>query len=108
MFDASSFLGVLLPRRWAKLRFAMVPHTIVLEPLSECMILGIMAAWSLNFLLQVDPFAVYLFHLLLWFLLDYVLLSVVQVRQATYHSHLRLLMLTCFLSSCAEWSAAIQ
>ncbi|KAI1280568.1 Ceramide glucosyltransferase [Halotydeus destructor] len=64
--------------RWAKLRFAMVPHTIILEPLSECMILGIMAAWSLNFLLQVDPFAVYLFHLLLWFLLDYVLLCIVQ------------------------------
>lgn len=44
----------------------MVPHTIVLEPLSECMILGVIAAWSMNVLLRVDPFAVYLFHLLLW------------------------------------------
>lgn len=57
----------------------MVPYTILLEPLSECMILGIIAAWSLNFLLLLDPFAVYLFHLLLWFFLDYVLLCVVQV-----------------------------
>lgn len=64
--------------RWAKLRFAMVPHTIILEPLSECMILGMTAGWSLHFLLQVDPFAVYLFHLLLWFFLDYVLLCIIQ------------------------------
>lgn len=64
--------------RWAKLRFAMVPHTIILEPLSECMILGMTAGWSLHFLFQVDPFAVYLFHLLLWFFLDYVLLCIIQ------------------------------
>ena len=64
--------------RWAKLRFAMVPHTIILEPLSECMILGMTAGWSLHFLFQVDPFAVYLFHLLLWFFLDYILLCTIQ------------------------------
>ena len=64
--------------RWAKLRFAMLPHTIVLEPLSECFMLGFFAAWSVNLLFQVDPFAVYLFHVLLWFLLDYVLLCIIQ------------------------------
>ena len=64
--------------RWAKLRFAMVPFTIVLEPLSECLILGMIAGWSLNFLFQLDPFAVYLFHLLTWFLLDFLLLTIVQ------------------------------
>ncbi|RWS07297.1 ceramide glucosyltransferase-like protein [Dinothrombium tinctorium] len=64
--------------RWAKLRFAMVPWTILFEPVSECLALGVLAAWSLNFLFQVDPFAVYLFHMLSWFLLDYVLLCIVQ------------------------------
>jgi ceramide glucosyltransferase len=64
--------------RWAKLRFAMVPHTIVLEPLSECLILGLIASWALNFLFQVDPFAVYLFHVLTWFLLDFSLLTIIQ------------------------------
>ena len=64
--------------RWAKLRFAMVPHTIVLEPLSECLILGMIAGWAMNFLFQFDPFAVYLFHLLTWFLLDFLLLTIVQ------------------------------
>lgn len=60
----------------------MLPHTIVLEPLSECFLLGFFAAWSVSFLFKVDPFAVYLFHILLWFLLDYVLLCIIQVRPA--------------------------
>ncbi|XP_015789939.1 ceramide glucosyltransferase [Tetranychus urticae] len=64
--------------RWAKLRFAMVPSTIILEPISECVFLGILASWSLNFLFQFDPFVVYLFHALLWFLLDYALLCIIQ------------------------------
>lgn len=67
------------PNRWAKLRFAMVPHTILLEPLSECLVLGVLAAWSINFLFWFDPFAIYLFHVLVWFLLDYMLLNVIQV-----------------------------
>lgn len=57
----------------------MIPHMVLLEPLSECLMLGVLAAWALNFLFQLDPFAVYLFHMLLWFLLDYVLLCIVQV-----------------------------
>lgn len=57
----------------------MVPHTILLEPLSECFVLGIFAAWSINFLFRIDPFAIYLFHVLVWFLLDYMLLNVIQV-----------------------------
>ena len=58
----------------------MVPHTILLEPLSECLVLGILAAWSISFLFWIDPFAIYLFHVLVWFLLDYMLLNVIQVR----------------------------
>lgn len=57
----------------------MVPYTILLEPLSECFVLGILAAWSINFLFGIDPFAIYLFHVLVWFLLDYMLLNVIQV-----------------------------
>lgn len=64
--------------RWAKLRFAMLPHLILLEPLSECMLLGALVAWATSFLFQWDAFAVYLLHLLLWFLLDWMLLSIIQ------------------------------
>lgn len=57
----------------------MIPHMILLEPLSECFVLGAMASWAVSFLTQIDPFAVYLFHILLWFLLDYTLLLIIQV-----------------------------
>ena len=57
----------------------MIPHMILLEPLSECFVLGAMASWAISFLTQIDPFAVYLFHILLWFLLDYTLLLIIQV-----------------------------
>ncbi|XP_017489025.1 PREDICTED: ceramide glucosyltransferase-B-like [Rhagoletis zephyria] len=64
--------------RWAKLRIAMIPHMILLEPLSECFVLGAMASCAISFLTQVDPFAVYLIHILLWFLFDYSLLIIIQ------------------------------
>jgi len=60
----------------------MVPHTIVLEPLSECLILGACAAWAANTLSggSIDPYAFYMIHVLVWFLLDWILLNVMQVR----------------------------
>lgn len=64
--------------RWAKLRIAMLPHLIILEPLSECLLLGVIAAWSSYYLFSLDPISVFLFHVLLWFLLDFCLLSIIQ------------------------------
>ncbi|VVC43821.1 Hypothetical protein CINCED_3A000159 [Cinara cedri] len=67
-------------RRWVKLRIAMVPHTIILEPLSECLILGACAAWSAHTLSggSIDPYAFYMVHILVWFLLDWILLNIMQ------------------------------
>lgn len=65
--------------RWAKLRVAMVPTMILLEPLSECMIVGIFASWAVNVLFHWDSLVFYLVHILLWFLSDWILLSIVQV-----------------------------
>ncbi|KAJ9582669.1 hypothetical protein L9F63_022990, partial [Diploptera punctata] len=64
--------------RWAKLRVAMVPHTILLEPLSECMVIGACASWAVSFLFKWDPLVFYLVHILVWFLLDWILLSIIQ------------------------------
>lgn len=68
--------------RWVKLRIAMVPHTIILEPLSECLILGACAAWSAHTLSggSIDPYAFYMVHILVWFLLDWILLNIMQVH----------------------------
>lgn len=66
--------------RWTKLRVAMLPTTILLEPLSECMILGALTAWSASVIFKWDPIVFYLVHILSWFLSDWLLLSIVQVN----------------------------
>lgn len=64
--------------RWAKLRAAMCPHTILLEPLSECMLSGGLAAWASYLLFRTDPLVFYLVHVLAWFLSDWTLIHIVQ------------------------------
>ncbi|XP_055385528.1 ceramide glucosyltransferase [Condylostylus longicornis] len=64
--------------RWAKLRVAMMPTTILLEPLSECLVVGAFASWSVGLLFCWDPLVFYLIHILMWFLSDWILLSIVQ------------------------------
>lgn len=65
-------------RRWAKLRVAMLPTTIVLEPLSECLIIGACTSWAAALLFELDSLVFFLVHILLWFMLDYTLLRLVQ------------------------------
>lgn len=75
--DINSFQARLT--RWAKLRVAMLPTLIFLEPMSECLVLGAFAAWSVSLLFHWDSLVFYLIHILLWFLSDWILLSIVQV-----------------------------
>lgn len=71
-------------QRWVKLRFAMVPQWTLIEPFSECMLLGLLGALSISFLWALDPFAIFLFHILLWFLCDYKLLCIIQNGPLTF------------------------
>ncbi|XP_059608289.1 ceramide glucosyltransferase [Phlebotomus argentipes] len=74
--DIGSFQARLT--RWAKLRVAMVPTTILLEPLSECLVVGAFASWAASVLFRWDSLVFYLVHILVWFLCDWLLLSIVQ------------------------------
>lgn len=74
--DIKSFQARL--QRWTKLRIAMVPSTIVLEPISECFVIGALAAWAVNVLFNWDYVVFYLIHILFWFLSDWILLQIVQ------------------------------
>ena len=65
-------------RRWAKLRVAMLPTIIVLEPLSECIVLGACASWAAAVLFELDSIIFYAIHLILWFMFDWTLLCLVQ------------------------------
>ncbi|XP_002740179.1 ceramide glucosyltransferase-like [Saccoglossus kowalevskii] len=61
--------------RWCKLRLSMLPLLIVLDPLTECLALGLFTAWGLYHLLHLHPVVFFLCHLLGWFLMDYIQLS---------------------------------
>uniref|UniRef100_A0A182P5V0 ceramide glucosyltransferase n=1 Tax=Anopheles epiroticus TaxID=199890 RepID=A0A182P5V0_9DIPT len=74
--DISSFQARLT--RWAKLRVAMVPTTILLEPMSECVIVGMFACGAAKVLFRWNPLVFFLIHTLVWFLSDWVLLSIIQ------------------------------
>lgn len=64
--------------RWTKLRAAMIPVTTVLEPFSECLLLGILSSWAVFYLLHWNPLAFFFVHVLIWFLMDWILIRVIQ------------------------------
>jgi ceramide glucosyltransferase len=74
--DIQCFMARL--RRWAKLRTAMLPLIVIVEPLSECLVLGACASWAVNFIFNWDPILFYLVHILVWFFCDWILLSIIQ------------------------------
>ena len=64
---------------WIKLRSAMLPHTILLEPISECMLSGALASLAAHILFKIDPVPFYMVHILVWCMFDWILIHVVQV-----------------------------
>ncbi|RWS03387.1 hypothetical protein B4U79_01396 [Dinothrombium tinctorium] len=63
--------------RWAQIRYEMSSFVFFLEFTSDCAFNGILAAWSLNVLFQVNSLAFYAFHLFLYSVFDYLLLCIV-------------------------------
>ncbi len=63
--------------RWCKLRLKMtVPAW--LEPMQECLLLGLTTSWTVNYLFNWNSLVFFMSHVLLWFLMDYFLLSLTQ------------------------------
>jgi hypothetical protein len=57
---------------------------MVVEPMSECVMLGMLSSWAVTVLFSWSGLAFFFVHLLLWFVLDYILLQLVQVRTHTF------------------------
>ena len=59
----------------------MAPHTIILEPITECVLLGLLASLAASVMTNVDCLAFFLYHLLAWALADWALLNILQVNR---------------------------
>jgi len=64
--------------RWTKLRIAMVPWTVPLEPFSESLLASLMFSWACAHFFEWNMLVVFLYRLLVWFLLDYTLFRVLE------------------------------
>ncbi|XP_052822686.1 ceramide glucosyltransferase 2 [Octopus bimaculoides] len=65
--------------RWLRLRFSMIPFvTIIIEPLTECLPLGLYGSWSIHHFLGVNPYYIFSFHILGWLIIDYLQLKNIQ------------------------------
>ncbi|KAI8773252.1 ceramide glucosyltransferase-like isoform X1 [Biomphalaria glabrata] len=64
--------------RWTKLRNATVVTTMFFEPIYQCIVQGLIMAFVTEYLFSWSPLVFFMVHVLIWFLLDYILLSIIQ------------------------------
>jgi ceramide glucosyltransferase len=64
--------------RWCKLRMRLSPLAY-LEPLQECLSSAVLAGVVTNYLFEWNALVVAACHILIWFILDYLMLRITQV-----------------------------
>ncbi|CAB3405157.1 unnamed protein product [Caenorhabditis bovis] len=64
--------------RWIKLRIAMLPHIILVEPLQDCFITAIIMGTCLDYLFAINFYATFVAHIVFWISMDYSLMSSIQ------------------------------
>ncbi|CCD70150.1 Ceramide glucosyltransferase 3 [Caenorhabditis elegans] len=74
--SVSSFLDRIC--RWVKLRIAMLPHILLVEPLQDCFPSGLIMAFSLNHLVGLNIMPILILHTIYWFSMDYSLMNSMQ------------------------------
>jgi len=64
--------------RWAKLRAATVITTMIFEPMYQCLVQGLIMSAVVQFLFSWSPLVFFMVNSLVWFLLDWILICVIQ------------------------------
>ena len=64
--------------RWTRLRLTMEPFPAIFEPLTESVVIGLLASWAMSYLWEFSAALMFIKHVLVWFILDFILLRCVQ------------------------------
>ncbi|EDV22351.1 Ceramide glucosyltransferase [Trichoplax sp. H2] len=64
--------------RWSRLRMAMIPLISAFEPISECIVCGLIGAYGINHFAKIGFGTIYGIHIGCWFLFDMMLLKLIQ------------------------------
>ena len=64
--------------RWTRLRLTMEPFPAIFEPLTESVVIGLLASWAMSYLWEFSAALMFIKHILVWFVLDFILLRCVQ------------------------------
>ncbi|CAD5115891.1 DgyrCDS4826 [Dimorphilus gyrociliatus] len=70
--------------RWSKLRSVLVPFAHTVEPVTESIVLGILSSWAAWNIFNCSPLIFFTAHLLVWMMLDYILLRIIQNGELSY------------------------
>jgi hypothetical protein len=83
----ASFIFIPILFSWIKLRIAMLPHTIILEPAQECVVASIIGALSITHFFGIQALPLFLaFHYIYWAICDYILIHIFQVSNISIQS----------------------
>uniref|UniRef100_A0A8R1E3E3 ceramide glucosyltransferase n=1 Tax=Caenorhabditis japonica TaxID=281687 RepID=A0A8R1E3E3_CAEJA len=78
----SSFLDRIC--RWVKLRIAMLPHIILVEPLQDCFPSGLIMSFSLNYLTGIPVVPTLALHTAYWITMDFSLMNSMQNKELNF------------------------
>ena len=56
----------------------MEPFPAIFEPLTESVVIGLLASWAMSYLWEFSAALMFIKHVLVWFILDFILLRCVQ------------------------------
>ena len=66
-------------QRWGRLRVSMITLPALLEPFTECLLLGVIVSLSAHYIMGWNKLIILLCHCLNWFISDMILLHLVEV-----------------------------
>ena len=72
-------LSIFSLQRWGRLRVSMITLPALLEPFTECLLLGVIVSLSVYYIMGWDKLIFLLCHCLNWFICDMILLHLVEV-----------------------------